>query len=422
MRRLLGGDQQDGRGRGRRIAASRSASFSFWWASSRSPRSPAGGSRGREGAFIGDLQRLVPFQDLVGRGAVGGVRAESLAGRGDARAGVRSASAIDTDGDGTPDGRDRDLDGDHRSNGRDGDVDGDRTPNGRDPDVDGDGAPNGRDRDVDGDGAPNTRDSDIDGDGVPNARDREMDGDGLPNGRDPDIDGDGVPNGRDATPRGPVATPSVTAPRASLATAGGPPALAVRRVAASAFTTAPSARRARRSSRPARVREVAGFLPRPPPGVKPASGASPAPLPAPCFLAVPGANGTRAYERPDPANTTPRRWAGNTIPGAAQAGRRARRSGGVRPEPARRVEPGRRRKRGYEQPEWRAGRLRSRGTGPGRGPGPVRPFTGGRFRAGLRRRRPLSGRWQPGRAGRWPGRGPLRPVSGGLGPRRGWAA
>ncbi len=134
------------------------------------------------------------------------------------------------------------------------DIDGDGIPNGRDRDMDGDGIPNTRDRDRDGDGIPNTRDrddsgrwardsrgnwflrnvgktrvgygsvptgyyrdrngklvkragthrvGDKDGDGVRNSRDRDVDGDGVRNWRDRDKDGDKVRNKNDRYDKNP---------------------------------------------------------------------------------------------------------------------------------------------------------------------------------------------------------------------------
>lgn len=52
--------------------------------------------------------------------------------------------------------------------------------------------------DTDGDGRPNGTDRDNDADSVPDVQDRDQDGDGIPNGRDTDADGDGAPEVRSA--------------------------------------------------------------------------------------------------------------------------------------------------------------------------------------------------------------------------------
>ncbi len=113
-------------------------------------------------------------------------------------------TAVDTDGDGTPDFQDLDSDDDgiadsvERGNGEPGDAprdsDMDGTPDFRDTDSDGNGLSDDVDgtADIDGDGLGNYADLDDDGDGIPD----EVEMDGSPFSP-PDTDGDGVPNYQD---------------------------------------------------------------------------------------------------------------------------------------------------------------------------------------------------------------------------------
>jgi hypothetical protein len=116
---------------------------------------------------------------------------------------------VDSDRDGTPDFRDTDADGNGVADGADGtgDFDGDGTPDFQDPDDDGDGLPDSGElgdpaapRDTDGDGQPDFHDTDSDADGLPDA------GEGLV-----DSDGDGAPDAIDPRNDGPPPTVTFTA-------------------------------------------------------------------------------------------------------------------------------------------------------------------------------------------------------------------
>lgn len=119
---------------------------------------------------------------------------------------TNGGSAVDTDGDGTIDARDRDSDGDGATDAREGDIDtdGDGVPDYRDADDDGDGIPTlvevtdgaNYTHDVDFDDTPNWLDTDADGDGVPDGTEgrTDRDGDGMPAYLDNDRDNDGLPD------------------------------------------------------------------------------------------------------------------------------------------------------------------------------------------------------------------------------------
>ena len=126
-------------------------------------------------------------------------------------------SAVDTDGDGTPDGEDAfpndpnedtDTDGDGIGDNADMDDDGDGTPDtedafpldeNEDTDTDGDGTGDNADTDDDGDGTPDTDDDfPLDAD-----EDTDTDGDGTGDNADTDDDNDGTPDTEDAFPTDP---------------------------------------------------------------------------------------------------------------------------------------------------------------------------------------------------------------------------
>jgi len=117
-----------------------------------------------------------------------------------------STPPVDTDGDTIPDFRDLDSDADTITDEEEGstDTDGDGIPDFRDTDSDGDGIPDIDEagdtyistppRDSDGDGTPDYLDLDSDDDGIPDLTETlvDSDGDGLGNAIDTDSDGDGI--------------------------------------------------------------------------------------------------------------------------------------------------------------------------------------------------------------------------------------
>ncbi|WP_049935650.1 hypothetical protein [Haloplanus natans] len=118
---------------------------------------------------------------------------------------ANDGSAVDTDGDGTIDARDRDSDGDGATDAREGDADtdGDGMLDYRDADDDGDGVATlvevtdgaNYTHDVDFDDTSNWLDPDADGDGVPDGTEglADRDDDGMPAYLDNDGDNDGLP-------------------------------------------------------------------------------------------------------------------------------------------------------------------------------------------------------------------------------------
>lgn len=101
--------------------------------------------------------------------------------------------AADTDGDGTPDGSDRDDDNDGVTDVNDPDQDGDGNPDTTDSDDDNDNIPDALDPDTSVIDPEDEITNDTDGDGTPDVTDRDDDGDGVPDTRDGDSDGNGQP-------------------------------------------------------------------------------------------------------------------------------------------------------------------------------------------------------------------------------------